>query len=148
MPFSQSKFQNEHHHQQYSYDGQFVFKTSLIRWISGHTAYCSGLFARQACFMCTPIVERSYHRSIHIARTCLFAEYITISNSISVYVKGITPFPYKVAKALDPDIYRNIEFDSWSDQRKGTRHHSWYMDDSSLQVCVIWYGSYILIWKR
>lgn len=31
---------------------------------------------------------------------------------------GITPFPYKVAKALDPDIYRNIEFDVWSDMRK------------------------------
>lgn len=31
---------------------------------------------------------------------------------------GITPFPYKVAKALDPHIYRNIEFDVWSDQRK------------------------------
>lgn len=32
--------------------------------------------------------------------------------------KGIAPFPYKVAKALDPDIYRNIEFDMWSDNRK------------------------------
>lgn len=31
---------------------------------------------------------------------------------------GITPFPFKVAKALDPDIYRNIEFDSWNDKRK------------------------------
>lgn len=31
---------------------------------------------------------------------------------------GITPFPYKVAKALDPHIYRNIEFDVWSEQRK------------------------------
>nr|XP_020640099.1 putative bifunctional UDP-N-acetylglucosamine transferase and deubiquitinase ALG13 [Pogona vitticeps] len=28
------------------------------------------------------------------------------------------PFPYKVLKALDPDIYRNIEFDVWLDSRK------------------------------
>lgn len=29
------------------------------------------------------------------------------------------PFPYKVLKALDPEIYRNIEFDVWLDSRKG-----------------------------
>uniref|UniRef100_A0A8D9E717 Bifunctional UDP-N-acetylglucosamine transferase and deubiquitinase ALG13 n=1 Tax=Cacopsylla melanoneura TaxID=428564 RepID=A0A8D9E717_9HEMI len=34
---------------------------------------------------------------------------------------GITPFPYKVAKALDPDIYRNIEFDVWVEQKRGSR---------------------------
>lgn len=34
---------------------------------------------------------------------------------------GITPFPYKVAKALDPHIYRNIEFDVWSEMRKMAR---------------------------
>lgn len=34
------------------------------------------------------------------------------------FILGITPFPYKVAKSLDPDIYRNIEFDSWNDHRK------------------------------
>uniref|UniRef100_A0A8D0H316 ubiquitinyl hydrolase 1 n=1 Tax=Sphenodon punctatus TaxID=8508 RepID=A0A8D0H316_SPHPU len=28
------------------------------------------------------------------------------------------PFPYKVLKALDPEIYRNIEFDVWLDNRK------------------------------
>lgn len=31
----------------------------------------------------------------------------------------IAPFPYKVAKALHPDIYRNIEYDSWNNMRKG-----------------------------
>lgn len=30
------------------------------------------------------------------------------------------PFPYKVLKALDPEIYRNVEFDVWLDSRKGT----------------------------
>lgn len=33
----------------------------------------------------------------------------------------ITPFPYKVAKALDRSIYRNIEFDLWNDNRKELR---------------------------
>lgn len=48
--------------------------------------------------------------------------------------KGITPFPYKVAKALDPDIYRNIEFDSWSDYRKELRAKSWYSGGWNFQV--------------
>ncbi|XP_052900758.1 uncharacterized protein LOC128307078 [Anopheles moucheti] len=30
---------------------------------------------------------------------------------------GITPFPYKVAKALDPCIYRNVEYDVWQEMR-------------------------------
>lgn len=32
---------------------------------------------------------------------------------------NIAPFPYKVAKALDPTIYRNIEYDTWTETRKG-----------------------------
>uniref|UniRef100_A0A182PWZ3 OTU domain-containing protein n=1 Tax=Anopheles epiroticus TaxID=199890 RepID=A0A182PWZ3_9DIPT len=31
---------------------------------------------------------------------------------------NIPPFPYKVAKTLDRNIYRNIEFDVWSEERK------------------------------
>ena len=34
---------------------------------------------------------------------------------------GITPFPYKVAKALDENIYRNVEFDSWNEARKAIK---------------------------
>lgn len=56
---------------------------------------------------------------------------------IFVYFQGITPFPYKVAKALDPDIYRNIEFDSWSDNRKELHNNSWHAGESTLQVCYI-----------
>ncbi|XP_055370968.1 protein ovarian tumor locus-like [Condylostylus longicornis] len=50
--------------------------------------------------------------------------------------EGITPFPYKVAKALDPDMYRNIEFDSWSEMRKEQRWKNWYTGGNSLQVGV------------
>ncbi|GFU32801.1 protein O-linked-mannose beta-1,4-N-acetylglucosaminyltransferase 2 [Nephila pilipes] len=31
---------------------------------------------------------------------------------------GVPPFPYKVAKTLDPGIYRNVEFDMWNEKRK------------------------------
>lgn len=47
---------------------------------------------------------------------------------------GITPFPYKVAKALDPDIYRNTEFDSWNDYRKEMRTKCLYSDSEHFQV--------------
>lgn len=30
---------------------------------------------------------------------------------------GITPFPYKAAKSLDPCIYRNVEYDVWQEER-------------------------------
>lgn len=36
-------------------------------------------------------------------------------------VSAWAPFPYKVAKALDPSIYRNIEYDTWIELRKGKR---------------------------
>uniref|UniRef100_T1H136 Tudor domain-containing protein n=1 Tax=Megaselia scalaris TaxID=36166 RepID=T1H136_MEGSC len=59
--------------------------------------------------------------------------------------EGITPFPYKVAKALDPDMYRNIEFDSWNEIRKEIRAGliNWYKGGSNFQklkrrsVCAI-----------
>ncbi|XP_058468166.1 protein ovarian tumor locus-like isoform X2 [Malaya genurostris] len=50
--------------------------------------------------------------------------------------EGITPFPYKVAKALDPSIYRNIEFDSWSDTRRELKYQNWYCGGNNLQVGV------------
>lgn len=34
---------------------------------------------------------------------------------------NITPFPFKVAKALDRSIYRNMEFEVWQDSRKESR---------------------------
>jgi OTU domain-containing protein 4 len=45
----------------------------------------------------------------------------------------ITPFPYKVAKALDPSIYRNTEFELWSENRKEQRL-KWLDSVSSLRV--------------
>lgn len=34
-------------------------------------------------------------------------------------LRGIPPIPYKVAKALDPGIYRNTDFDIWHEMRQG-----------------------------
>lgn len=39
---------------------------------------------------------------------------------------GITPFPYKVAKSLDQNIYRNVEFDSWNEVRKSNKSNQQY----------------------
>ncbi|KAJ8028811.1 OTU domain-containing protein 4 [Holothuria leucospilota] len=33
-------------------------------------------------------------------------------------MKKRPPLPYRVAKALDPEIYRNVEFDSWNENKK------------------------------
>lgn len=59
-----------------------------------------------------------------------------LSCVIQLLNEGITPFPYKVAKALDPDIYRNIEFDMWSDLRKEKENviKNWYYGGDNLQV--------------
>nr|XP_036228512.1 uncharacterized protein LOC106624858 isoform X2 [Bactrocera oleae] len=48
--------------------------------------------------------------------------------------EGITPFPYKVAKALDPNMYRNIEFDAWNEQRKEQKLQNWYNGDTNFKV--------------
>ena len=35
-------------------------------------------------------------------------------------------FPYKVLKALDPAIYRNVEFDVWLDSKRGNETSTGY----------------------
>ncbi|CAH0552570.1 unnamed protein product [Brassicogethes aeneus] len=45
---------------------------------------------------------------------------------------NIAPFPFKVAKALDPTIYRNIEYDSWGEVRREFRLGDWYYGDDKL----------------
>lgn len=62
-----------------------------------------------------------------------FAEQTNIVDELQVLVQtGIAPFPYKVAKALDPNIYRNIEYDSWTETRKELRLGEWYKGDNNL----------------
>lgn len=45
---------------------------------------------------------------------------------------NIAPFPFKVAKAIDPTIYRNIEYDSWTEVRREMRLGEWYYGDDKL----------------
>ncbi|XP_073455449.1 UDP-N-acetylglucosamine transferase subunit ALG13-like [Aquarana catesbeiana] len=45
------------------------------------------------------------------------------------------PFPYKVLKALDPEIYRNVEFDVWLDSRKELQKTE-YMVFAGRQYCL------------
>ncbi|KAF5307316.1 hypothetical protein FQR65_LT07032 [Abscondita terminalis] len=44
----------------------------------------------------------------------------------------IAPFPFKVAKALDPNMYRNIEYDTWLEVRRAMRLGDWYYGDDKL----------------
>lgn len=81
--------------------------------------------------------ETSQCDSHKIARTfeaLLSEKYVSCVRQL--LSEGITPFPYKVAKALDPDIYRNIEFDAWSEVRKENRFKNWYTGGSNFQVGV------------
>ncbi|XP_076290768.1 uncharacterized protein LOC143214076 isoform X2 [Lasioglossum baleicum] len=49
--------------------------------------------------------------------------------------KNIPPFPYRVAKALDPNIYRNTDFDIWHEIRKEVKNAGWTRHNShELQV--------------
>lgn len=38
---------------------------------------------------------------------------------------GITPFPYKVAKALSPKLYRNTEYDIWLNMKRDKFYGKW-----------------------
>lgn len=59
-----------------------------------------------------------FNRSlIQLENVCINC--LNVNSAKDLIDNGITPFPYKVAKALDPDIYRNIEFDVWTDMRRG-----------------------------
>lgn len=51
------------------------------------------------------------------------------------------PVPYKVLKALDPEIYRNVEFDVWLDSRKGIFKKGRKSTTSSVQAQCYTYKS-------
>ncbi|KAH7969050.1 hypothetical protein HPB52_014073 [Rhipicephalus sanguineus] len=45
-------------------------------------------------------------------------EQATASDVVTALANRIPPFPFKVAKALDPTIYRNVEYDIWNEAEK------------------------------
>ncbi|VVC88059.1 unnamed protein product [Leptidea sinapis] len=77
------------------------------------------------------VFNRSLIQLENICMNCL-----NVNSAKDLLDNGITPFPYKVAKALDPDIYRNIEFDVWSELRRELRYGARYSDGTTLQVGV------------
>ncbi|XP_076393478.1 uncharacterized protein LOC100877500 isoform X2 [Megachile rotundata] len=51
-----------------------------------------------------------------------------------VVSKNVPPFPYRIAKALDPNIYRNTDFDIWHEIRR-VKNAGWIRHNShELQV--------------
>ncbi|KAM3960038.1 LOW QUALITY PROTEIN: ovarian tumor protein [Aphomia sociella] len=77
------------------------------------------------------VFNRSLIQLENVCMNCL-----NVNSAKDLIDNGITPFPYKVAKALDPDIYRNIEFDVWSELRREIRYGARYSDGTTLQVGV------------
>lgn len=67
------------------------------------------------------VFNRSLIQLENVCMSCL-----DVNSAKGLLDNGITPFPYKVAKALDPNIYRNIEFDVWRELKRG--------------ICVLEYG--------
>ncbi|GLV31830.1 ovarian tumor [Carabus blaptoides fortunei] len=62
-----------------------------------------------------------------------FEESLDISE-ISEIDDVFPPFPYKVAKALDPNQYRNVAYDAWNQVRKDIRIKDWYMGGNDFKV--------------
>lgn len=52
-------------------------------------------------------------------------------------MEGITPFPYKVAKSLDQNIYRNVELDSFNEERKIMKQKQYYKV-SAIHAVSVW----------
>ncbi|KAG1677529.1 putative bifunctional UDP-N-acetylglucosamine transferase and deubiquitinase ALG13 [Nymphon striatum] len=62
-------------------------------------------------------------RRSHLSSSLRLPDHIDMNGNPEEEVReaieqGIPPFPFKVAKALDPNIYRNVEFDVWNEIRK------------------------------
>ncbi|CAK9798887.1 Putative bifunctional UDP-N-acetylglucosamine transferase and deubiquitinase ALG13 [Anthophora quadrimaculata] len=56
-------------------------------------------------------------------------------DDVQTVVKSIPPFPYRIAKALDPNIYRNTDFDIWHEIRREVKNAGWTRHNShELQI--------------
>ena len=64
----------------------------------------------ELCFLCRNLTTELLNK---IEEGCPESEEMRMIN------KGFTPFPYRVAKALDPNIFRNTDFDIWHEIRRG-----------------------------
>lgn len=66
----------------------------------------------------------------------------TCSDMKELLEYGITPFPFKVAKALTPKLYRNTEYDIWLNHKKEKfygRWNNWEFKEGS--KCMVFIGT-------
>nr|XP_050847157.1 uncharacterized protein LOC127062633 isoform X1 [Vespula vulgaris] len=55
--------------------------------------------------------------------------------TLDCFPTGVPPFPYRVAKAIDVNIYRNIDFDVWHEIRREIKNAGWIRYNSNgLQI--------------
>lgn len=74
-------------------------------------------------------------RLIHLENICLLC--LNLDSAKDLLTHGIIPFPYKVAKALDSSIYRNIEYDVWVEKCKGDSRFRLYVYSFSYVLLII-----------
>ena len=94
-----------------------ISETICLFWILG--SYSLILFI---CLQLHYLISNHYTIFRFALRFEMRDSYLNVKDLLDL---GITPFPYKVAKALDPEVYRNVEYDTWNDYRKGKNSNSY-----------------------
>ncbi|XP_076167094.1 uncharacterized protein LOC143146573 isoform X2 [Ptiloglossa arizonensis] len=143
------------------YSPQKQYDTIYTREVVATAAYCQSIVYQilyKDVFQ-MPNVDSTVHKMLHDRsgtfrhdrfflkgnlemRDQLAAEiYSKIKNGHNVVddtqaiVRDVPPFPYRVAKALDPNIYRNTDFDIWHEIRREVKNAGWTKHNShELQV--------------
>ncbi|XP_050534607.1 protein ovarian tumor locus isoform X1 [Daktulosphaira vitifoliae] len=87
------------------------------------------------------LFERKYPSSRSNDRASL-EKRATCTDMKELLENGITPFPFKVAKALTPKLYRNTEYDIWLNSKKEKfygRWNNWEFKEGS--KCLVMIGN-------
>ncbi|KAH9373355.1 hypothetical protein HPB48_018408 [Haemaphysalis longicornis] len=92
-----------------------VYRTPML----DSSAFCQYLRCCGSChgFLFSPPLSFSVRFGIEV-NILPEEEQDTASEVATALANKIPPFPFKVAKALDPTIYRNVEYDVWNEAEK------------------------------
>ncbi|XP_023014868.1 uncharacterized protein [Leptinotarsa decemlineata] len=103
-----------------------VFKIFNVEEIVNHMLYDKNIITQSELEKKNMLDEECNSESLNIQEESDELEEKSFSST------NLAPFPFKVAKALDPTIYRNIEYDSWGEVRREMRLGDWYYGDNKL----------------
>ncbi|XP_008185359.1 putative bifunctional UDP-N-acetylglucosamine transferase and deubiquitinase ALG13 isoform X1 [Acyrthosiphon pisum] len=91
------------------------------------------------------VKEMLFDRNLPASRLCdpiSLEKRATCTDMKELLEYGITPFPFKVAKALTPKLYRNTEYDIWLNNKKEKfygRWNNWEFKEGS--KCMVFIGT-------